>query len=1150
MAVGEEQPAGPELLNDAGFEEGSGWSCTGTDNCVLDSDGAYEGRRSACVFLEGRGDDSAEWRQELAPAPAGELLEVKVAAKSQGVVGRGYGYFAVYQWDENGELVAWADLAHLQGDADWREYRFKVQVEPQAARLQVKCGLYLAVGQVWFDKVSLRVLRPVRINTHFGEPADGLQVAPEQIGVFDAGYALRHVARVIAASAQHVLPPDWVLQRHLEGWAASTVLGWGERRRIPLLIAQDKYGRARGAVGSLVYNYGGPYAGSAWAIFGASNWDLFADQNTSLLPFLPEIVACLQRNVSLHRLAPEFPCYHEGEDVHLGVTVANQGPWDFEGTVDVTLLGTGGPARQWAMEVKSGPSESREVTAECSAPAGEPLMRVRARLWESGRLIDECESGFVVRQPGEPQPTSKTRLVRNYLRVGGVPLLLTGTDFYGCVFDNPLENACQWDYEMGQMRSLGLTLYENLGVNPVASGQSYVLPERLWRTYEALAVLAARHRLVFFPGLFIAFDVAAADEELERQAEYATEFARGHRDFGNLIYYLNGDIRLNPASEEAKALWPVFLQERYGSEQVWRQAWGEGAEGESWPTPALPTEAQGWDDPAYADYYHFQVWLMRRWEERLTQAMRAADTDAMTGLEFYQRPVGGADVRLGAGQGSIANIGFFDVPGRDLDTLPLALAFAGGQRSGRSLSVGEFGAKTHPAWRYGTGYHIARTEQEQADLFLAVTHYAFGLGASRVHNWCWKDNQEYVFPWGLLFPGDGVPKEVAKAYRAASLFFRTIRPEYEPARTVLIVPDSHRLGAAAETVTQAVWRSERALLELHVPFEVINEADVASLDATTLAGILPIPYAMSDETFEHLTRWVGNGGRLYLSGDISYDVNRRRRRVERLDRLCGVSAVPQASVLEGQVPAGPRVVEVAAGTRAVGQAYLREVGEGLVWFRPDPPELLPEYDPEELRAEYLRFLDTAGVAALTVTPDTPEMHAFRLSGAGRQMDIVFNRGGERTVRFGPRGALQALVGQDKPAAVVHSEKGLLAAEADGPVSVAGQAVCEASSHYFLIPLDGQDLRRSRGLLAVMLGPGRLRLWSEVHWHAPTADLGELDGERWQPLHKQPCQAPEGLRLEVGPEEAGDLFLLCEEGELPHWRARVEDLVLRPERLPW
>ena len=67
---------------------------------------------------------------------------------------------------------------------------------------------------------------------------------------------------------------------------------------------------------------------------------------------------------------------------------------------------------------------------------------------------------------------------------------------------------------------------------------------------------------------------------------------------------------------------------------------------------------------------------------------------------------------------------------------------------GRSVGLGEYGVKTHPAWSRengASGYHLVRTVDEQKQLFCAVAHYAFGLGCSRVQNWCLRDSDERVF---------------------------------------------------------------------------------------------------------------------------------------------------------------------------------------------------------------------------------------------------------------------------------------------------------------------------------------------------------------------------------------------------------------------
>jgi len=299
-----------------------------------------------------------------------------------------------------------------------------------------------------------------------------------------------------------------------------------------------------------------------------------------------------------------------------------------------------------------------------------------------------------------------------------------------------------------------------------------------------------------------------------------------------------------------------------------------------------------------------------------------------------------------------------------------------------------------------------------------------------------------------------------------------------------------------------------------------------------------------------LYKWVEAGGRLYLSGDLCYDENRRRLRAERLEKLCGVLTTPGEGLLEGEVPAGATVTSADADTRLVDGAYLRRLGSGAVWFEPEPPEMLPNYSPDGLRGQYRRFADWAGVGRLTVAPNAPGVHVFRLGAGGREAYVVFNRANMQPVRFGLGGAIEAVVGAQRPGAVVLTGNGIVAAEADGLVRIKGAAVCDANAHYFLLSLDGRKVSKSRCLLAVLLQPGRLRVWSDTRWVSPVAELGDLVQEQWVPLERSACRSPEGLSAQVGEEGVGDLLLLSEKGELEHWRARAENLVLRPQRLPW
>ena len=51
----------------------------------------------------------------------------------------------------------------------------------------------------------------------------------------------------------------------------------------------------------------------------------------------------------------------------------------------------------------------------------------------------------------------------------------------------------------------------------------------------------------------------------------------------------------------------------------------------------------------------------------------------------------------------VANTGYFDDPGRDLELLPRRLRWNDLRAQGKSLSLGEYGVKTHPAWRQERG---------------------------------------------------------------------------------------------------------------------------------------------------------------------------------------------------------------------------------------------------------------------------------------------------------------------------------------------------------------------------------------------------------------------------------------------------------------
>ena len=185
-------------------------------------------------------------------------------------------YFAVYQLAADGSILQWIDFAKVTGTRDWQEHSHRFSVRPNAATVDFRAGLYRSSGTAWFDDVQLadetgklilsdgfeepfdpdanatnrwsrsdarfcvvqsetrhsgqralqatlnfRLSQPELLNTRHGHPADGLEVAPTQLGVFDADYRLARVASARAAPYQSVVPRNLSIKGPLEGWAAA-----------------------------------------------------------------------------------------------------------------------------------------------------------------------------------------------------------------------------------------------------------------------------------------------------------------------------------------------------------------------------------------------------------------------------------------------------------------------------------------------------------------------------------------------------------------------------------------------------------------------------------------------------------------------------------------------------------------------------------------------------------------------------------------------------------------------------------------------------------------------------------------------------------------------------------------------------------------
>ena len=791
-----------------------------------------------------------------------------------------------------------------------------------------------------------------------------------------------------------------------------------------------------------------------------------------------------------------------------------------------------------------------------------------ARLEDGTNEVDRIESGFMAQDPKVVAFGPKLNYRDNYLRFGKRPLFLFGTDDWSYVFNTADETPLQWRRDMRQRRDLGVLIYENLqfGVPRSPAHQ-----ESLLRKVDGVVQLAQQYGQVYFPGLLIGYNAAAGDADLAAQRNYCCDFARRYSEVPGLVYYLNGDYRCE-LTDAVTPQWNEFLRQRYGSDAKLREAWGRFAP--SQPLGKIPSEdyhdwEQTWDDVSAYDRNCFRTWLMRRWNSALISGIREFDISHPTSGEFYQLPHSGVDLAAGVDGLDLANFGFFEKPDADLAKFPALCIYNDQRARGKSGGPGEYGVKTHPAWGDGKdyGYHTARTREQAIELFLAIPHYALGLGASRIHNWCWKDDAHRVFPWGMVYPCDGVPKDIGYVHRNLSLLFRQFAPVYEEPQVYVLTPDCHRLGGGKWKVIDGVLSSIDLALATHVQnLGTLNEQWL-EIPKSAKAIFYPLPFCPADEAYSKVLNWVKSGGVLYLSGDVSYDELRRRSRTQRLEELCGVRFVaeqyPNIAVNLTNAADQPclRVEPVGAEVlrRAANGSPLQvehRVGRGRVVFTTDPVELhsTPARHAQDL-ALYRRVLETARIAPLAVVPEDPSLHVLRVPlRDGGAVWILFNADESQPVKTftltHTKLPVTVTVARHRPALLWFDGAGALRAiETQGACIVGNEQILFDETRGVVLTLDGKDVRQSRALLLMPLQPGRMQWRSASTWRESVIETGEIHAGAWLPLNTQTTRKSGDLmQVQVSDDQALSLLLVCEKAAIERWRRTVGRMITDPESL--
>ncbi len=853
---------------------------------------------------------------------------------------------------------------------------------PYAAYQSIKAylkggGSFFSMGGYAFDEPCERnasgemqpmkwsgegVAPPACLNTRFGKPADTMGLEPDQIGVFDPSYHLKYSAGFRAAPMQSIIPPSVEGKVALEGYSACSVLGsnspvfpekWG--RHMPLMDVVDSHSRLRGSAGSMAFNYAGPYAGSSWAFFGVTNTDLFS-AGGPLADHLGDVMDALVRKVFLHSAATDMACYREGESVKMTCAAADLGKHDQH--VDVTFRVFDGSGKQVfasqpvPLTLKAG--DTQTVTAEYGPKSfSSDLYRVAVEMSIGGKLVDTVETGFVAHSLKAMASGLKLNYKDNYFRVGDRPVLLSGTNVTGAIFYSGNENPLIWDRDLARMNENGLNILRVLHFSPFMSDKPSAtsvtasglaldrMPTKIERQLDALVQLCQKHNIALFLSIHDWMPCELSDSELAAQRKFAKLIAERYKDVPGFMI----DIQNEPSielprqarpNENADVLraWNDYLRGKYGSDDALKAAWTLSPPEADLGSVPYRAGTDVWDDMRTFDADCFRNTLLKRWAKANYDGAKEGDPDVPVTVGFLQEYF--ALNKLISVEGlDFANMHSYN----PIEILRADLKLFDRRFEGKSLSVGEFGALPDHEKRT----HGQDNPDQDIDRYLLTGHYAFGMGASFIASWCWKDMDDVIFPWGMNYTCEGPRKDLLKAYRNQSLLFRRVRPVYKPQSVFLVVPVEAMLGGQYGQTVKMLYRHVDALLDAHVDFGTIDDGHLDQLPASAKMLIYPVPMHVPDRAYAKLKSFVEAGGRLFVTGDISYDGLRRRTKPERLEELCGVRFVAERKRGTDWGGGDEALVDVQPTEAArEGMLFVHRLGKGTVRYTPIPSGMLGE----------------------------------------------------------------------------------------------------------------------------------------------------------------------------------------------------------------
>ena len=578
--------------------------------------------------------------------------------------------------------------------------------------------------------------RPPQINTRTARIRDAIHPLPTQVNAFDPSFELRRVARLGPVAPG--LPP-FARRGAFTGLAAIAQLGvngYGyDANRCawhPILEAYAQDGADRGPAGAFVFHHSGQFAGSAWAIFGVDNADLFPAGDREAAEFARAVAKRLLARCALNETTTSYACYRAGETARLRTRVGNFGAQAVRGTVRFTLADEQGRrlgVLERAFAAKAGANTDVEAEWRVGADAPDYVAFAAELLDERGRVFDREPGAFVVWN--EKVVAAGPKLTRQgaLFAIDGRPGFWMGAQTYwGQTRPTVARSPMSFHRDFGQMRAMGLRWTR------------LFLPwtcEEDRRISDACVQLAQKHGLVIYHTQQNISSMAEGAELADQNAHFR-EIAARYRDVPGFAIDIRNEphMSLPPSWESATRMRTWLSTNRAAAQEArpdvlvsvgWSQGWAGGAASK---------------DPAWCSL----------------------------DLDFTDRHYYGPPERM-----------FRDL--KDLDMRAL----------GKPLALPECGAKCHPTFVKEDPWRMGDTDEAYTARFRNLVSHAFGLGASALLAWHWRDPMEGLFPCGMVH-STGVPRPAAELFSRMATAFGRLHLADNPPDVVIRLREGPRMA--------------------------------------------------------------------------------------------------------------------------------------------------------------------------------------------------------------------------------------------------------------------------------------------------------------------------------------------------------------------